>query len=207
MWLKCVIIIQKQGFTVFSFIMILAPFELPFWSAFRLSWRVCLPLGLSWVPSRLPCWSPGASPGAHGDTLGSSWGARRVTRCIWGHIFTDFVGVRHILWGFFVPPCPRDHFFTHFFRYVCQVLKAFFKEGCPGSVDFIRYLHLTSILWQDWGNGVSQMAPSNPKMVPGGSMCFRNGFKVVPTKGSSMVPDDRVMAWVHKYPTSYAKVE
>jgi hypothetical protein len=100
MWLKCVPVVKKQGFTVFSFILILAPFELLFWSAFQLSWRVCLPLGLSWVPSRLPCWSSGASPGAHGDTRGSSWGARRVSRCIWGHIFTDFVGVRHILWGF-----------------------------------------------------------------------------------------------------------
>ena len=103
MWLKCVPVVKKQGFTVFSFILILAPFELLFWSAFQLSWRVCLPLGLSWVPLWLPCWIPGASPGAHGDTPGSSWGARGVTRCIWGHIFIDYVGVLRYFVGVLRP--------------------------------------------------------------------------------------------------------
>ena len=94
---------HAQGFTVFVPILILHHFELRFWSAFQLSCRVCVPLGLSWVPLRLPCWSPGASPGAHGDTPGSSWGARGVTRCIWGHIFIDFVGVLRYFVGVLRP--------------------------------------------------------------------------------------------------------
>jgi hypothetical protein len=93
MWPKCVTVDKKQGFAVSDPILILSPFCVPFLVGFS-AVMACLPPPGSLVGSlEASLLSPGACPGAHGDTLGSHWGARGVTRCIWRHVFIDFVRV------------------------------------------------------------------------------------------------------------------
>ncbi len=118
---------------------------------------------------------------------------------------TRFVGFCRISFqtfcGSFVPPCPREAFLHTFSDTCVPSAENVFKKGCPGGVDLVGFPFKTdpgAKQGQRWRPVVPNWCPLAPR-----------AFEMVPKwsqKGSSMVPDDRMMAWVHKYPKSYAKV-